>query len=46
MTTQIFFETGINLLETFILIEFISEFLGTKYQGKKKKPLLCYCMAD
>ena len=43
MTTQIFFETGINLLETFILIEFISEFLGTKYQGKKRN--LCFAIA-
>lgn len=39
-----FFELGINLLETLIITDFITRYLGTKYNGYKKNIgfLLCW----
>jgi len=31
------FEIGINLLETFIIFDFLTKYLGSKYSGKTKK---------
>ncbi len=33
---EIIFETGINLIETFILIDFLTKYLGCKYTGFKR----------
>ena len=33
---EIVFEVGINLLETFIIIEFLTKYLGCKYSDKRK----------
>ena len=33
---EIFFELGINLIETLIIIDFVSCYLGFKYRGKIK----------
>ncbi|MBQ4630112.1 MAG: sensor histidine kinase [Clostridia bacterium] len=30
------FEIGINLIETYLIVEFITRFLGTKFDGKKR----------
>lgn len=44
---ELFFETGINLIETFIMTDFITRYLGTKYDGIKKKIgfALCWIVA-
>lgn len=34
---EIIFEVGINLLETFIIFDFLTKYLGSKYSGKTKK---------
>ena len=34
---EIVFEVGINLLETFIVFEFLTKYLGSKYLDKTKK---------
>ena len=41
---EMFFEIGINLLETLIITDFITRYLGTKYNGYKKNTgfLLCW----
>lgn len=33
---EVAFETGINLIETFISVDFITKYLGTKYKGAEK----------
>ena len=37
MTEFIIIETGINLIETFISVDFITKYLGTKYTGNRQK---------
>lgn len=37
------FETGINLIETFMLVEFLTEYLGCKYQGKRRNICFLLC---
>lgn len=34
---EFIFETGINLIETFISVDFITKYLGTKYTGNRQK---------
>lgn len=34
------FEIGINLLETFIIFDFLTKYLESKYSGKTKKMAL------
>lgn len=34
---EFIFETGINLIETFISVDFITKYLGTKYTGNRRK---------
>lgn len=34
---EIIFEIGINLIETFISVDFITKYLGTKYTGNRQK---------
>ncbi len=33
---ELFFETGINLIETYISVDFITKYLGAKHKGAKK----------
>ncbi len=40
---EIIFETGINLIETLISTDFITKYLGTKYDGAKKYIGFCVC---
>ena len=34
---EFIFETGINLIETFISVDFITRYLGAKYTGSRQK---------
>lgn len=45
--TEIIFETGINLVETLITTDFVTRYLGTKYNNIKKTLgfLICWFMA-
>lgn len=38
---EFIFETGINLIETFISVDFITRYLGAKYNGKQKNIFFC-----
>jgi len=42
MSMELIFEIGINLLETFLIVEFMTRYLGCKYSGIKRN--ICFLL--
>ncbi len=38
---EFIFETGINLIETFISVDFMTKYLGSKYKGMQRNIMFC-----
>ena len=39
---ELLFEIGINLIETFLIVEFMTRYLGSKYSGRKRN--ICFLL--